>query len=82
MLRLMARVRSVNSVPPEVLPYCFRPTKDKFEYPNKEYIESQHLVLTTVENSMQLTRLGLHSFFTHIFIDEAGQVSSVPLEVK
>ncbi|BFZ02836.1 hypothetical protein BsWGS_05875 [Bradybaena similaris] len=74
MLRLIAKERPVSSVPPEVLPYCFCPMGKKFEYPNKEYIELQHLVLTTVENSMQLTRLGLPNFFTHIFIDEAGQV--------
>ncbi|KAH9515064.1 hypothetical protein Btru_019075, partial [Bulinus truncatus] len=71
-LRLNAPERKVSSVPKEVMPFCYSPA-DIFETPPKDYICQCQLVLTTVENSMQLTKLGLHNQFTHIFIDEAGQ---------
>ncbi|XP_059174915.1 helicase with zinc finger domain 2-like isoform X2 [Physella acuta] len=71
-LRLYAQERKRDSVPPEVLPYCHL-SNDSFSIPSKEYFQSCQLVITTVETSIQLSMLGLHNQFTHIFVDEAGQ---------
>lgn len=73
MLRLMAPERNKDTASPEVLEYCYYPDGFHFEIPSKEVICQQNLVLITVENSLQLTLLGLYNHFTHIFIDEAGQ---------
>lgn len=79
-LRLYAQERKKDSVPPEVLPYCHL-SNDNFAIPSKEYFQSCQLVITTVETSIQLSMLGLHNQFTHIFIDEAGQVNFFFLQI-
>ncbi|KAK7002884.1 helicase with zinc finger domain 2-like isoform X1 [Biomphalaria glabrata] len=71
-LRLNAPERKKDTVPDEVKQFCYG-SSGMFQTPPKEAICQYQLVLTTVENSMQLTKLGLHNHFTHIFIDEAGQ---------
>ena len=74
-LRLNAKERRLNTVPDEVLAFCYFTDSKVFEIPSKQEIASYHLVLTTVENSIVLSSLDMHGCFTHIFVDEAGQVS-------
>ncbi|XP_048248196.1 helicase with zinc finger domain 2-like isoform X1 [Haliotis rufescens] len=72
--RIYIKERRVNTVPPEVQKYCiFNPENTAFEIPSKEDIMSHRIVITTVETSLQLTKLGLQGYFTHIFVDEAAQ---------
>ncbi|XP_046550029.1 LOW QUALITY PROTEIN: helicase with zinc finger domain 2-like [Haliotis rubra] len=72
--RIYIKERRVNTVPPEVQKYCiFNAENIAFEFPSKEDIMNHRIVITTVETSLQLTKLGLQGYFTHIFIDEAAQ---------
>ena len=71
---MLAEERRINTVPPEVLKFCHMLPTGVFATPSRETILQYNVVLVTVENSIQLTRLKLHGAFTHIFIDEAGQV--------
>jgi superfamily I DNA and/or RNA helicase len=45
----------------------------KFVDPTRSDIEGQRIIITTFAHSLLLTRLKLQGYFTHIFIDEAGQ---------
>lgn len=45
-----------------------------FEIPTEAIIRQHHVVVTTVEMSLHLTLMNLYGYFTHIFVDEAGQV--------
>ncbi|XP_012934940.1 helicase with zinc finger domain 2 isoform X2 [Aplysia californica] len=73
MLRLMAEERRKETVPEVVIDFCCLSREGRFVIPARDLITQCQLVLVTVENSMQLTRLQLYDFFSHIFIDEAGQ---------
>ena len=73
MLRLMSEGRKFAAVPKEVLEYCHY-SETSFVTPNKQEIKSSHVILTTVENAMILSQMGMYGDFTHIFVDEAGQV--------
>ncbi|XP_070570216.1 3'-5' exoribonuclease HELZ2-like [Ptychodera flava] len=80
LLRIYARHRRVQTIPPVVAKYCQlqevtggyqevrMPTTD-----DVNQIKDYSVVVTTLSNSMILKRIGLEGHFTHIFIDEAGQ---------
>ncbi|XP_070570176.1 probable helicase with zinc finger domain [Ptychodera flava] len=79
-LRIYARHRRVQTIPPVVAKYCQlqevtggykevrMPTTD-----DVNQIKDYSVVVTTLSSSMILKRIGLEGHFTHIFIDEAGQ---------
>ena len=80
MLRLVAEERKSVTVPEEVKLYCHLSENGTFVTPAKDVILSYHLVMTTVENALVLSMHEMYGDFTHIFVDEAGQVSSIYLK--
>ncbi|GFR93377.1 helicase with zinc finger domain 2, partial [Elysia marginata] len=74
MLRLIAEERRFATVPGEVCKYCCYSDDKKFITPSKQEIKRSHIVLTTVENALVLSKFEMYGDFTHIFVDEAGQI--------
>ncbi|XP_025107228.1 helicase with zinc finger domain 2-like isoform X5 [Pomacea canaliculata] len=74
-LRIVAKERRIASVSAEVQKYCCMASDGQsFEIPTEAIIRQHHVVVTTVEMSLHLTLMNLYGYFTHIFVDEAGQV--------
>ena len=59
---------------PEVKKYCqISPDRNSFAVPTAEDIRCHNIVIVTLSTSLLLADLGLHGYFTHIFLDEAAQ---------
>ncbi|XP_065891374.1 3'-5' exoribonuclease HELZ2-like isoform X2 [Dysidea avara] len=76
-LRLVYAQRMITSIPQHIRErYClFDSTKHCFWYPNESEIKKYRVIVTTLGLAQQLLKLKLTGHFTHIFIDEAAQVT-------
>jgi len=77
-LRLVYAQRMQTSVPQYIRDrYClFDAAKQCFCYPNQSEITTKYrVIVTTLGMAQQLLKLKLTGYFTHIFIDEAAQVT-------
>lgn len=64
---------SPDLVPKKVLEYSFM-TDRRFDLPTKDFIEKKRVVVSTCITASQLYSIGVaNGFFTHLFVDEAGQ---------
>ncbi|KAF8771015.1 RNA helicase Mov10l1 like protein [Argiope bruennichi] len=68
MVRLNSYQRSVDSIPEFIRPYC----QDK---DSMDHLTQYRIVISTCSTAGSLYTIDLcHDFFTHVFIDEAGQL--------
>jgi len=76
LLRVCDVDRSVRTVSTSVRKYCLM-TSDKrqFTLPTSADIEQHDVIVTTLVTSLGLHQLSVRGLFTHIFVDEAAQVS-------
>ena len=75
--RIVAEMRQKNTIPMKVQQYVLFDQKDPFK--PKEVcaadVKTCHIVITTTTTAMELASIPeLKGHFTHILIDEAGQV--------
>lgn len=74
MYRIYFSERRVNTVNAIVLKYCLlSPDRGRFVPPSQEDVKRCHIMVTTLNTSLLLSRLDVVGEFTHIFIDEAAQ---------
>ena len=76
-LRLVYCDRMVTTVPKHLHKYfLFNSTNHKkFCYPLEPEARKYHIIITTVGMTQELLKLNLTGHFTHIFIDEAAQMT-------
>jgi len=76
LLRLCDTERNVRTIDSTVQKYCLM-TSDKrhFVLPTLDDIKRHHIIVTTLVTSLGLHRLCVSGLFTHIFVDEAAQVT-------
>jgi len=76
-LRLVYALRVPMSIPQHIRErYCLFDSKKKcFCYPSQSEINKYRVIVTTLGLAQQLLKLKLTGHFTHIFIDEAAQVT-------
>ena len=68
--------RSISTVSETVRKYCLlSQDNSRFAAPTQRDILRRKLVITTLVTSLSLVELGIKGHFSHIFIDEAAQVS-------
>ena len=76
-LRLVYAHRMQTSIPQHIRQrYCLFDMKKKcFGYPNESEAKKYRVIVTTLGLAQELLKLKLTGHFTHIFIDEAAQVT-------
>ncbi|KAI1789433.1 P-loop containing nucleoside triphosphate hydrolase protein [Ganoderma leucocontextum] len=75
MFRCNAAMRNPASVPPELVPYCYRPG-NLYSLPPMDTLMRFRVIVSTCNNASFGYNIGLPAgHFTHIFVDEAGQAS-------
>ena len=76
-LRLVYAHRIPASIPPDIRQrYClFDAEKQCFHYPMESEAKRYRVIVTTLGMAQELLKLKLTGHFTHIFIDEAAQVT-------
>lgn len=74
MIRIYATMRNKKSIHPTVLEYVPKDANGNIRLPDKTEILAAQVVVTTLTTATHLVSAGLHGNFSHIFIDEAGQV--------
>ena len=74
-LRLAYKLRKY--VPPRKLQqyFLYDPSIMQFRYPTESQAKEFHIIVTTLGIAQELLQLKLTGHFTHIFIDEAAQVT-------
>ena len=74
-LRLVYKKR--NFIPPGNLQkyFLYDPSIKAFQYPTESDAKDYHIIVTTLGMAQELLRLKLTGHFTHIFIDEAAQMT-------
>ena len=75
-LRVYDPDRRTSTVPDDVKPFCLMSADSScFRNPTRQDIDSHNVIVTTLVTSLMLTKLAVKGHFTHIFIDEAAQVT-------
>ena len=74
MLRIYATMRNLKTIGPRVRPYILVDQDNQIQAPDVETIRKYHLVITTLTNSGLVLPEDLQGHFSHILVDEAGQV--------
>ena len=76
-LRLTYKGRMVTTIPSHLRQYCLfdSPNHQTFCYPSEAEARKYRIIITTVGMAQELLRLNLTGHFTHIFIDEAAQMT-------
>ena len=77
-LRLAYKARMVATIPRHLHKYCLfdlNPNHQRFRHPSESEAKMYHTTVTTVGMAQELLRLNLTGHFTHIFIDEAAQMT-------
>ena len=74
-LRLLYKKQ--NFTPPENLQkyFLYDPSIKEFHYPTESDAKDYHIIVTTLGLAQELLKLKLTGHFTHIFIDEAAQMT-------
>ena len=74
-LRLVYKKR--NFIPPGNLQkyFLYDPSIKEFKYPTESDAKDYHIIVTTLGLAQELLKLKLTGHFTHIFIDEAAQMT-------
>ena len=74
-LRLLYKKR--NFMPPGNLQkyFLYDPSIKEFKYPTESDAKDYHIIVTTLGLAQELLKLKLTGHFTHIFIDEAAQMT-------
>jgi len=76
LLRVCDPDRNVRTVIATVQKYCLMSqNKQHFVLPTRADIKQHDIVVTTLVTSLALHQLNVNGLFTHIFVDEAAQVS-------
>ena len=67
----------VTTIPRHLHKYCLfdSPNHQRFHHPSESEARKYHITVTTVGMAQELLKLNLTGHFTHIFIDEAGQMT-------
>ena len=73
-LRLVYKQR-IYSIPPHLLKYFLYDPTVGFYYPTESKAKEYHIIVTTLGMAQELLTFKLASHFTHIFIDEAAQMT-------
>lgn len=71
--RIYVPARRLETVDQRVQNYCFK-KESAFYIPSVEQLYSVDVVVTTIDMCLSLYESGFKNQFTHILIDEAGQV--------
>ena len=76
-LRLVYKEQMVATILRHLHKYCLfdSPKHQKFRYPLEPEARKYQIIITTVISAQQLLKLNLTGHFTHIFIDEAAQMT-------
>ena len=76
-LRLSYKGRMVATVPRYLHKYYLfdSPDNARFCYPSESDVKRYRIIVTTVGMAQELLKLNLTGHFTHIFIDEAAQMT-------
>ena len=76
-LRLIYKRRMVVTIPTHLYKYCLfeTPNHQRFCYPSESDARQYHIIVTTVMLAQEFLKLNLTGHFTHIFIDEAAQMT-------
>ena len=76
-LRLSYKGRMVATVPRHLHKYFLfdSPNNERFCYPSESDVKKYRIIITTIGMAQELLKLNLTGHFTHIFIDEAAQVT-------
>ena len=76
-LRLVYKARMVTTIPRHLHKYCLfdSPNHQTFCYPSESEARQYRIIITTVGMAQELLKLNLTGHFTHIFIDEAAQMT-------
>lgn len=73
-MRIYAPNRKPNSIPSMVRNYVPKDRNGNIQIPDDEAIKACQVVVTTLTTAMNLVVASQQGSFSHIFIDEAGQV--------
>ncbi|CAD5125946.1 DgyrCDS14125 [Dimorphilus gyrociliatus] len=65
--------RRLDTVDEMVLPFCFR-KDNEFYIPSAKEIENTDVIVTTIDQCIELYKMKAYGLFSHILIDEAGQI--------
>ena len=76
-LRLTYKGRIVTTIQSHLHKYCLfdSPSHQTFCYPSVSEVQKYRIIVTTVGMAQELLKLNLTGHFTHIFIDEAAQMT-------
>ena len=72
--RIYATNRKLSSIEQKVRPYVVIDDNVNIQLPDEETIRRSHIVVTTLTTAIHLVSAGLRGCFSHVLIDEAGQV--------
>ena len=74
-LRLVYKQRRLFPPPHLQKYFLYDPSITKFYYPTQSEAEEYHIIVATLGTAQELLQLKLTDHFTHIFIDEAAQMT-------
>ena len=74
-LRLVYKQRKLLPPPHLQKYFLYDPSIKQFHYPTESQAEEYHIIVTTLGMAQEILQLKLADHFTHIFIDEAAQVT-------
>ena len=74
MSRIYATYRNPSTIPSTVLPYVLMDDNRKIRLPDKQTVRESQIVVTTLTTAINLISDDMRGCFSHILIDEAGQV--------
>ena len=76
-LRLVYKGQMVARVPRHLYKYCIFESlsHQRFCYPSESDARKYHIIITEVGMAQELLKLNMTGHFTHIFIDEAAQMT-------
>ena len=76
-LRLVYKRRIVTTIPIHLYKYCVfeSSNQQRFCYPSESDARKYHIIVTNVGMVQELLKLNMTGHFTHIFIDEAAQMT-------
>ncbi|XP_038074345.1 uncharacterized protein LOC119742480 isoform X2 [Patiria miniata] len=74
MIRVYATYRNIGSIEKDVRPYLLKDEAGNIRLPVEEDVRTSQIVVTTLTTAVHLVKEDLRGCFSHILIDEAGQV--------